>query len=124
MEKLYTNVHWKLTSYLQTASWTYSTDGNGTLTYSNIFPLNTHLYLLRLGLENNYGISTSSITIGSDERSFVINNIQHIYNNKPTNIVLFNNTFEKIEYIDVFTLYQVESVTLTPNTISLNVWQL
>ncbi len=118
-KKVYPNKAWKIGIFYNSATFDYSNQSDGTLTYTNIFPITSYPNALTVKLLNNgtfYGNATVSIT----NRSVVLTNISGIYNSYPTYITL-NNGATTVDYIDSITYYSVSSVNLSPTTATINI---
>jgi uncharacterized protein YjdB len=113
------NVPWKLKVFTSDVT-IFFDEQNNSLTYTNnIFPINIYPNQTSTQLINN-GTVLGNYTIGIDN-SLLYDNVGAIYNSLPTSLVLVDTSNNVIDYIDVFTIYKVSDVLVSPSSMTLNV---
>jgi uncharacterized protein YjdB len=115
------NVPWKLKVFTSSVNISLNEQFN-ILTYkNNTFPINIYPNQTSTQLINNGNI-LGNYTIGNDN-SLICENVGAIYNSLPTYLALVDISNTIIDYIDVFTFYNVSSVVVSPTSMTLTVRQ-
>jgi uncharacterized protein YjdB len=120
-KKISQNVPWKLKVFTSSVTIFFSEQFNFLTYTNNTFPINIYPTQTSTQLINNGNILGNS-TIGIDN-SLLYDNVGVIYNSLPTSLVLVDTSNNIIDYIDVFTIYTVSGVVVSPSSMTLNVGQ-
>ncbi len=120
-KKIVDNIPWKLKVFTSDVTISFNEETNSLSYQNNLFPLNIYPTLTSTVLLNDGNILGNS-TIGINN-SVLYDNVGAIYNSLPTYLALVDVSNDIIDYIDVFTIYTVSGVVVSPSSMTLNLGQ-